>query len=194
MPTMKSWKDHSWHGVPVMKKRIESILELAEPKDKLILEVGCNEGFVSRALQEAGAKKVVSVDKDPEMMLKAKRMFGLDVIVGDVQALKFDNKEFDVVVAGELLEHVENPFKGLTELFRVCRETLIITLPVGRYWLGEVTHQWELAGDFIEHDSVSVYKASKDILVLCWRRRRDSEFRDIPPFNTAELKKEFGIK
>lgn len=191
---MNSWKEHYWYTVPVMKKRIETIIEVAQPEGKTILEVGCNEGFVSKALLENGASKVVPVDYNDEMVAKSREMFpGLETVKGDINNLQFPDQSFDIVLGCEILEHIWNPLKGASELFRIAREKVVITVPVGEYWLGELTHQWELNGQFINHENCQVYKADKDILVLSFTRRRDNDFKDIPPFNTVELKKKHGI-
>lgn len=193
MPQMSSWKNHYWFSVPIMRKRIETIVELCQPAGKKIIEVGCNEGFVSKALLENGAEIVTPVDYSDEMVQKAKEIFGLDVVKADINKLPFADQSFDIALGCEVLEHIYNPFKGLSELFRVAREKVVVTVPVGEYWLGELTHQWELNGRFINHDNVQVYQADKDILVLCFTRRRDGEFKDIPPFSTAQVKGKYGI-
>lgn len=189
-----SWKEHYWYTVPVMRTRIEKIIELTNPKGKDIVECGCNEGFVSKALMENGANRVIPVDYSAEMVVKAKEIFGLNVVQADINKLPFEDQSFDIALGCEVLEHIYNPFKGLSELFRVAKEKVVITVPVGRYWAGEVTHQWILNGFFVNHDNVQIYQADKDILLLCFTRIRDNEFKDIFPFNTTELKKEYGIR
>lgn len=193
MPEKSSWKEHYWYTVPVMRARIEKIIELSKPEGKEIVEVGCNEGFVSKALLENGAKRVVPVDYDQAMCDKANHMFGVDAVRGDILALPFPDQSFDVALGCEVLEHIHNPFKGLSELFRVARERVVITVPVGPYWAGELTHQWILNGALLDHDSAAVIDAEKHILVLCFDRIRDTGFKDIPPFNTQELMKRFNI-
>lgn len=190
---LESWKDHYWHTVPIMKKRIETIIELVAPQGKEIIEVGCNEGFVSKALLENGAARVVPVDYDEAMVKTSREMFDIETIQGDIKALPFADQSFDIALGCEVLEHIYNPFGGASELFRVAREKVVITVPVGEYWLGERTHQWELNGRFINHDSVEVYRADKDILVLCFTRRRDGSFVDIPPFRTDDVIKRHRI-
>jgi ubiquinone/menaquinone biosynthesis C-methylase UbiE len=190
----KSWKQHYWYGVACMRKRIELIIEMLQPDGKTILEVGCNEGFVSRALEEAGAKEVIAIDSSKAMVEKAKSEFGINAHLGNINSIQYIDRCFDAVVGGEVLEHIENPFAGLQEMFRVAKSQVLVTLPIGRYWLGEPTHQWELAGNVVSHDSSTVYCATKDILLLMWTRRRNGDLKDIPPFNTEELKKEFNIK
>lgn len=192
MTKLNSWKEHYWYTVPVMKKRIETIIDWTQPEGKKIVEVGCNEGFVSKALMENGGI-VTPVDYSLEMQSKAKEIFDLDVVIGDIQALPFEDQSFDIALGCEVLEHIYNPFKGLSELFRVAREKVIITVPVGEYWLGERTHQWELNGGFIKHDTAEVYYADKDILFICFTRRRDNGYVDIPPFKTESIIQKYNI-
>lgn len=193
MAQKTTWKEHYWFTIPVMRKRIELLIEAVEPKGKSIVEVGCNEGFLSKAFLEHGASRVVPVDYDQSMVNKARHMFGVDAIKADINKLPFEDDEFDIAVGGEVLEHIMNPMVGLQELFRVARERVVLSLPVGPYWLGELTHQWELGGRFVNHDTLAEYRAEKDILILSWTRRRDGTFKDIPPFSTAKHKKEYGL-
>lgn len=189
---LKSWRNHYWFSVPVVRGRIEEVVRAVGPDKKRVLECGCNEGFLSSALIEAG-HNVTSIDKDQKQLDKAKGFFGIEGKIGDVNELSFGDKEFDVVIGGELLEHVENPFKALGEMFRVARDRVIITLPVGEYWLGELTHQWGLEAAFVDHDSGSISRLEKNALVLCWDRKRDDRLNDIPPFSTIDLKRKYGI-
>jgi 2-polyprenyl-3-methyl-5-hydroxy-6-metoxy-1,4-benzoquinol methylase len=43
--------------------------------------------------------------------------------------LPFTDKQFDITVASEVLEHVESPFELLLELIRVTKKSIIITTP-----------------------------------------------------------------
>ena len=192
MAEKSSWKEHYWYGIPVMKERIEKIIEITAPAGKSIIEVGCNEGFVSKALMENGGT-VTPVDYDQSLCDKAKAMFDLDVVKANILDLPFADRSFDIALGCEVLEHITNPFKGLSELFRVAREKVIITVPVGEYWAGELTHQWILTGGFINHDSVKIYSADKDILILCFHRIRNEKFVDIAPFDTKTLKAKYAI-
>jgi len=166
----KSWKEHFWHGVPCMRTRIQDIIDRVGT-NKNVIEAGCNEGFVSRGLQEAG-NIVVSVDNDPVQIEKAKNMFGLTVLNADINDLPFEDNYFDVAVGTEVLEHIANPGKGWTELFRVAKEKVIISLPIGEYWLGEKTHLWEIQGGVIEHDSGNLELPEKHLFILEFIRRR----------------------
>jgi 2-polyprenyl-3-methyl-5-hydroxy-6-metoxy-1,4-benzoquinol methylase len=59
-----------------------------------------------------------------------------DNIVYDLnREFPFKDKEFDGVIAIELIEHLKNPFKFLKECFRISKEWVMITTP-------DITKQW----------------------------------------------------
>lgn len=163
------WSEHYWHSVPCVRARIEDIVRRAKGAAK-VLEVGCNEGFLSQALIEAGFE-VISVDVDPVMIRKSKENFGIDVVQADVNALPFQDGSFDLVIGGEILEHLDNPGKGLSELFRVSSDRVLITLPIGTYWLGEPTHRWWIDMDVIDHDDPAVNNMVKKLTVIEFNKR-----------------------
>jgi ubiquinone/menaquinone biosynthesis C-methylase UbiE len=46
-----------------------------------------------------------------------------------VEALKFDDNSFDLVVCAHVLEHVRNPIRVLNEIKRVTKSRAIVILP-----------------------------------------------------------------
>lgn len=167
---MMKWKDHYWYGVTCARTRVEEIVRRAKPAYK-VLDAGCNEGFLSQALIEAGFH-VTSVDLSDDAISKAKQFFGIEVIKADVNNLPFLDNEFDLVIGGELLEHLYNPGKGLSELFRVSRDRVILSLPIGAYWLGCNEHLWQIDSTVIEHDHGIKDNLEKKILVMEFKKRQ----------------------
>lgn len=166
----KSWKEHYWHTVPCVRARIEEIVRRSKGA-YTVLDAGCNEGFLSKALLEAGFH-VTSIDSDEKVLSKMKEMFGIEGLRADVCDLPFADGWFDLVIGGELLEHLKNPGKGLSELFRVSRHRVILSLPIGEYWLGEPTHLWQIESSVIEHDKGEKVDLIKKISVLEFIKRR----------------------
>jgi SAM-dependent methyltransferase len=75
------------------------------------------------------AKSVVGVERDPEQVA-ALRASGYEVVEGDAE--DFDmGRRFDVVFAGEIIEHLSNPGRFLAVAHRHLRETglLLLTTP-----------------------------------------------------------------
>ncbi len=92
---------------------------------KVVLDAGCGAGLGSRFLRASGAAKVVGLDVRPEALDLARaadtghrgdyREWDLE------QGLPFEDGSFDMVVALEILEHVENQQQLIDELRRVLR-------------------------------------------------------------------------
>jgi SAM-dependent methyltransferase len=54
---------------------------------------------------------------------------GFVACVGDIEKIPFADKSFDYVICCETLEHVLNPIGTLTELARVCRKRIYMSIP-----------------------------------------------------------------
>jgi len=101
--------------------------------NKKVLELGCAGGHVTRALNKQGCR-VTGIEIDPESAMRAKA-FADEVITADLCDLswadKLEPEEFDVVLAGDVLEHLSVPHRVL----RACRAllkpsgTLVVSLP-----------------------------------------------------------------
>jgi SAM-dependent methyltransferase len=84
-----------------------------------VLDLGCRYGALTRAYVEGN--EVVGMDVDREALAVAAKL-GIDTVWGDVtEPLPLPDGSFDVVVAGELLEHLPFPEKTVAEARRVLR-------------------------------------------------------------------------
>jgi methionine biosynthesis protein MetW len=84
-----------------------------------VLDLGCRDGALTREF--AAGNEVVGVDVDRNALAAAARL-GIETHWADVEdGLPFDDSSFDVVVAGELLEHVRDPARVMAEARRVMR-------------------------------------------------------------------------
>jgi 2-polyprenyl-3-methyl-5-hydroxy-6-metoxy-1,4-benzoquinol methylase len=108
-----------------------------------VLDVGCGEGYFAAALLDAGAE-VVAVDVAAEPLRRARSIHpALDLRLVEPEAsLPLEDTSFDVVWAGETIEHVADTAQWLSELRRVLRSggLLLITTPdhgpLSRLWVG----------------------------------------------------------
>ena len=110
---------------------VENIMHVLPKSFKTIIDVGCGEGYLLYCLEK----------KYPQSSL-----FGLDLTNGRIQATKkhvpkakllrgdifelpFPDNTFDVVICSELLEHLTDYPKAISELIRITKKRLIVTVP-----------------------------------------------------------------
>jgi SAM-dependent methyltransferase len=94
-----------------------------------VLDLGCRDGALTRAY--AKGNDVVGVDADREALEEAAKL-GIETRWADLdEPLPFDEAGFDVVVAGELLEHLRDPRRLVAEARRVLRPggTFVASVP-----------------------------------------------------------------
>ena len=86
--------------------------------DKRVLDVGCAAGDFAEVLAGRGCE-VTGIEIDPEAARRAER-YCERVIVGDVEhpdtTNELDEGSFDVVVFGDVLEHLKDPLTALKRL------------------------------------------------------------------------------
>jgi len=84
-----------------------------------VLDVGCRYGALTRVYLEGN--EVVGVDVDREALESAAAL-GIEPVWADAgEPLPLDDESFDVVVVGELLEHLPRPADLVGEARRVLR-------------------------------------------------------------------------
>jgi ADP-heptose:LPS heptosyltransferase/GT2 family glycosyltransferase/2-polyprenyl-3-methyl-5-hydroxy-6-metoxy-1,4-benzoquinol methylase len=90
---------------------------------KRVLDLGCGVGYGAQYLSLQGARCVVGIDNVEEVIGYAchryRKKGTLSYTIGDVRALPFQKASFDVVVGFEILEHLADPPKLLSEARRV---------------------------------------------------------------------------
>lgn len=88
-------------------------------KTNRLLEIGFGSGVMLRAAARAGwGAEGVEISRTATEHVRAE---GFKVFCGDLVEAKYDDDYFDVVMASELLEHVEDPGRVVTEIARILR-------------------------------------------------------------------------
>lgn len=111
------------------QSRFLSVLESIHPAD--VLEVGSGEGFLLHKIHERlPSRRVAGVEFVPEYVVEGRRLFPhLDLRQGDIYRLNEPDRSWDVVVASEVLEHLDRPEDALKELACVSRRYLLLSVP-----------------------------------------------------------------
>ena len=97
--------------------------------NKRVLDLGCRDGALTQAY--AAGNEIVGVDADREALAEAGKL-GIETRWADLdEPLPFEDASFDVVVAGELLEHLRDPRRLVEEARRVLRPggTFVASVP-----------------------------------------------------------------
>ena len=86
---------------------------------KRLLDLGCRDGNLTQYY--ASGNRVTGVDIDRQALALASDRLGIATVWLDLnrESLPFDDGSFDVVVAGELLEHLLDPISVVHEVYRV---------------------------------------------------------------------------
>ncbi len=129
--------------------KLEEFVELEageSDKEKLILEVGVGTG---KNMPYYGTGEYIGIDISRKMLEKAKNRMErlgrkIDLIQCDAEILPFKNEVFDAIISTYVFCSVENPMRGLKELFRVLK-------PEGRvFFLEHMRCENEIGGKILD--------------------------------------------
>jgi len=97
---------------------------------RTVLEVGCGEGHLAQHLVTHGYRpehfeatdlslERCRPDLDPVIQLRAATAYDLP----------YHDRQFDLVICCEVLEHLNEPVRAVRELSRVCNKAVIVSTP-----------------------------------------------------------------
>lgn len=112
-----------------------------------ILEIGCSGGPLLLALRAAGYHRLQGIDVSEKGIALAQERGLTEVALMDGAHLTFPDASFDLVIASDVLEHIEDDIQALREWRRVLRPggQLIVFVPAHPYlWSShdEVNHHF----------------------------------------------------
>jgi SAM-dependent methyltransferase len=143
-----------------------------------VLDMGCGAGRHAFEMYRRGAD-VLALDMDADELATVSEWFAAmreegsvpagaeaDVKQGDALDLPFPDGEFDRVVAAEVLEHIPDDNRAISELVRVLRPggTIAVTVP---RWLPEKVC-WALSDEYheVEGGHVRIYTGTELVAKL----------------------------
>ena len=111
----------------IHQARLRWMLAGVQPHDA-VLDVGCNSGYIVDFLPSTC--RAHGVDASEELVGRARqRMAPERVQVAPAERLPWPDQAMDVVVLGEILEHVYDPLAVLIEARRVARRAIVGSTP-----------------------------------------------------------------
>jgi 2-polyprenyl-3-methyl-5-hydroxy-6-metoxy-1,4-benzoquinol methylase len=118
------------------ERNLDDLFEQAGPRS--LLDIGCGEGVLTQQwAQRLGERRVVGIDlDDPKLHAEWERRTrpNLEYRVMRAENLPFEDDEFDVATAIEVLEHVPDPDHTVAEMARVAERHLLVSVPREPLW------------------------------------------------------------
>jgi methionine biosynthesis protein MetW len=113
----------------------EELQRHVPPGARRVLDLGCASGALGAALGARGAT-VVGIERDPAYAAVARERLD-EVVEADLET--FDPAAlggFDVLIAGDVLEHLSDPWSVLRRFAAIVEPggTVIVSLPNVRHW------------------------------------------------------------
>jgi len=105
--------------------------ELVEPlAPQNVLDAGCGEGLALQELRPLLPGSITGFDMSETAVGHAQRTHPDGTFsVEDLYDLPYEDNAFDLVICMEVLEHLDDPGRGLRELKRVCSNHLLLSVP-----------------------------------------------------------------
>jgi 2-polyprenyl-3-methyl-5-hydroxy-6-metoxy-1,4-benzoquinol methylase len=105
-----------------------------------VLDVGCGEGVLTVEWAERlDGRRIVGIDlDDPKLRAEWEKRSrdNLEFRAEEATRLSFEDDEFDLAAAVEVLEHVPDPEATVAEMARVARRHLLVSVPREPLWRG----------------------------------------------------------
>lgn len=98
--------------------------------DSIVADVGCGKGGFLAHLKSAGYGRLCAVEVDPRCAEIAREQHGADVRVGSADQIPFADSSIDVLVAAQVMEHLDDVHKSLKECYRVLRPDGLLLIEV----------------------------------------------------------------
>ena len=115
-----SIEEYNWWFVS-RRQTILSMLKDA-PKDARILDIGCSGGVLLLALQEAGFTNISGLDFSKDAVEQCRSKGLKNVYEMDAHYPNFPEESFDIIIASDCLEHLENDEVALKNWYRLLKK------------------------------------------------------------------------
>ena len=127
-------KEHFWF---LSRRRIIINLVKEFPANSKILDIGCSAGFLIEDLINSGFKKenVYGIDISPQAINTCNEKGLLNCFIDDAEQPESLNTKFDLIIASDCLEHLENESKAINSWFNLLKDegTLIVFVPAYQF-------------------------------------------------------------
>lgn len=103
-----------------------------------IIEVGAGEGYLTNIVaQKFPECEIWASDLAKDILAVAPKILrgqNVHISVDDIENLSYPDNFFDLCICCEVLEHISNPKKALSEIKRVTKGKVIFSVPLEPLW------------------------------------------------------------
>jgi len=129
-------RSHSWRTA---ENSAAYLLSSIRP-DMHILDIGCGPGTITADFaalvpqgQVIGLENTAEVLEQGRATAASRGLTNLTFVIGDMHALDFPDDSFDIVHAHQVLQHVGDPIKALSEMRRVTKPGGVVATREGDF-------------------------------------------------------------
>jgi len=104
---------------------------LSLPKESWVIDIGCGVGSNLRLFQSMGSK-LIGIDSEIySLALARKRLAAVPLVNGDLMRLPFKPNSIDLIIAADILEHLDKDTNGIKEIHGALKRKgkAIFTVP-----------------------------------------------------------------
>ncbi len=139
-------------GMLIRFHKQERVHNHGERKGLVMLDLGCGDGSLTVEMGRF-AERVIGVDYNPELLASARQRMDrlglehIDLLAEDVVSLSLEPQSVDVAVFSQSLHHLDDPFSGIQQAFRLLRPGgLVAVMELAAHdqlWvLEKLKHKW----------------------------------------------------
>ncbi|MBN2137994.1 MAG: class I SAM-dependent methyltransferase [Sedimentisphaerales bacterium] len=140
------WDDvHKYSPAPRHRRRI--IMKMIRNLDFAdCLDIGCAQPFFLQEVSKKRRTRIAGCDISENVIQSNRKLFpDAEFFVADISKPLEHNAQYDLVSCSEVLEHVKDWQAAVSNIARLCRRWLIITVPSGRVYpidkhIGHIRH------------------------------------------------------
>ncbi len=117
---------------------LKSILSsINVPINSLTLDIGCGAGSNLKLLLSAEIN-AIGLDRSIYVLSLISKKFNVPLLNGDLNKLPIQSNSIGLIIAMDILEHLDDDAKGISELYRILSKggMLILTVPAFKFLWG----------------------------------------------------------
>ena len=133
------WNVERFHWWFTGRRRLLKILLSSSRihKNSLVIDVGCGVGSNLSLLNSMGFN-VIGIDSEIYSLSFAKKNVSVSLINGDLSRLPIKSNSIDIIIATDILEHLNEDTTGIKEMYRTLahRGIAVLTVPAFEFLWG----------------------------------------------------------